>query len=238
MKINITIHTNQNKLDVDYRRLFIHILKETFKGTEYEDLVLREGRVAKPYTFSVGFGRIVEVSSEKLIFGGPIYFDFATPLHTMIGYIYNYFRSLKRRKIGELYIEKTEQILPMPKVIKAEKITYKTIGHMTLPRKGEEFDIEEAVKYSLLSKLSTLRKLFPQTLQMDEKLVDCIKVINEDTKLLPSKVKHYGGFVDTYRGVITIKAPSSVHNFILELGLGIRTGQGFGMVKVVKEWKS
>ena len=236
MKLNASFFLNVTEFSADYRRIFIHVLKEAFKGTEFEPLVLNEKRISKPYTFSVGFSKIKKVSSEKIIFKNPVYFDFSTPLHTMIAHLYNYIFSLNKRDIADLKITQLSLFLPPPRGITSSTVTFKTVGHMVLPKKEDkDMDFEESVKFSLLAKLKVLHEMFPSFVRISEDEINLLRILSH--KLESSRVRHYGGFIATCRGYITISAPPSVLNFILETGLGIRTGQGFGMVKVVREWE-
>ena len=235
MRLNADLFLNTNQISADYRRIFIHILKETFKGSEYETLVLQDDlRLAKPYTFSIGFSKIVTITSEKIMFQSPIYFDFSTPIHPMLSHLYNYLQVLEGKSVGPLRIDRVELFLPVPRKVHSQIVTLRTVGHMVLPVK-EENDYEEAIKFSLKVKRKVLQDFFNEYVTFSEGDLEDLRVL--DVNLKSYLVKHYGGFVRTFRGTITLSAPKNVLNFILESGLGIRTGQGFGTVKVVREWQ-
>lgn len=48
-------------------------------------------------------------------------------------------------------------------------------------------------------------------------------------------VKHYNGFLKGFKGVFLLESHPEMLQFIYDYGLGVRTGQGFGLIEMVKE---
>lgn len=48
-------------------------------------------------------------------------------------------------------------------------------------------------------------------------------------------VKHYGGFIKGFKGVFYLESEPEILQFIYDYGLGVRTGQGFGLLEVIAQ---
>ncbi len=48
-------------------------------------------------------------------------------------------------------------------------------------------------------------------------------------------VKHYNGFIKGFKGVFYLESHPKMLQFIYDYGLGVKTGQGFGLVDVIAE---
>lgn len=48
-------------------------------------------------------------------------------------------------------------------------------------------------------------------------------------------VKHYNGFIKGFKGVFYLESHPEMLQFIYDYGLGVRTGQGFGLLEVIAE---
>jgi CRISPR-associated endoribonuclease Cas6 len=48
-------------------------------------------------------------------------------------------------------------------------------------------------------------------------------------------VKHYNGYVRGFKGVFELSGSPEILQFVYDYGFGIRTGQGFGLLELVKE---
>ncbi len=234
MRISSEIFLRADEIASDYRRHFIHFLKECFKNTEFENIVLEGDGLPKPYTFSVGFFRILSISSETIRFENPLFFDFSTALDTMISHIYNCLRKLPGSKLLGKTVENVRMNLPVPVKISEDVVKFKSIGHMVLTKRGNEVpktkeEIEDALNHSLAFKIKAFRE-FGIGVNLPEMCK--IRVLDHDLK--ESLVRHYGGFVKAFRGILELSSSPEVLQFLHEAGVGFRTGQGFGMVKVVK----
>ncbi len=48
-------------------------------------------------------------------------------------------------------------------------------------------------------------------------------------------VKHYGAYLRGFRGFFWLEGDEEILQFVYDFGLGVRIGQGFGMIEVIKE---
>jgi len=235
--LNAKIFIERGKIPSDYRRYFISLLKAAFQGTEFEDIVLSRERIPKPYTFSVGFSRIVRQNIDSLEFESPVFFNFSTPIHTMIAHLYNHVKNLPTlfsKEVKEIQIH-----LPPPVTIKSREMVFKIMGCAVLTRnyrEGEVYvhpeddDFEEAFNHSLKIRLEYFREKFSHFGHFPK--FSLVKVLTKN--LEKTVIKHYGGVLEGFRGTLKLQGDPKILNFLVEAGIGIRTGQGFGMVKVVK----
>jgi len=83
----------------------------------------------------------------------------------------------------------------------------------------------------LQTKLSFLnQKITP----LNNSVYSPIKVI-EYRELAKGVCQHYGGKITSIRGNITLAGYPASLQFLYDYGLGVRTGQGFGLLEVVKQ---
>ncbi|WP_334100722.1 CRISPR-associated endoribonuclease Cas6 [Thermotoga petrophila] len=229
---------SQGSFPVDYRRIFMSVLKRVYEGTPFEEIVLSHDRVPKPYVFSVGFKRIKEISGDSIMFESPVFFNFSSSIPQMVGYMYNHLGRIKSFfKDAEISVD-----LPVPITITSEIVTFKILGSAVLTRpetekyyvNPEDDDFEEALNHSLKVRLDLLKDLL-EKFGVKVPKFEPVSIVNKNLKKVP--VKHYGGFIEAFSGTVTLSGNPDILNFLYENGLGVRTGQGFGMLKVVKEWR-
>ena len=58
---------------------------------------------------------------------------------------------------------------------------------------------------------------------------------NFETSIKETIVKHYEGFVRGFRGVFWLEGEPEILQFIYDCGLGVRTGQGFGLLEILSQ---
>ena len=234
MVLEVYLKISTQAVSSDYRRSFMHLIKEASKGTEYEDIVLSEERVPKPYTFSVVFNDVKSITSERIDFSGELAFRFSSAIFPMVGYLYNYMKSQSFISIfGSEILEKRFNLV-QNKRISSRKVEFKILGAAVFTKKNGDLinspdDLEESMNYSLQAKMEYLRKLSENVPAFSP-----IKVLGKAVKY--TRVRHYGGMLDAFRGHLLLEGDPKVLEFAAQIGIGVRTGQGFGMVKVVREW--
>jgi len=241
MRIFVKFFMNEGaNFPSDYRRLFISLIKSIYRNSPFEDMVFSHERIPKPYVFSVGFKKIKSVSSESISFEPPIYFNFSSRIPQMISYVYNYFKS-NSGIFGQNEVF-TEISLPAPEIITSDTVTFKILGSAVLTRANteeyyvepEDEDFEDSLNYSLKVKMELLGNYYGR---FGIKSPQFAPMKVADKSLKRTLVKHYDGFIEAFSGTLTLSSTPEMLNFVYDCGLGVRTGQGFGMVKVVKKWR-
>lgn len=238
MRISIQIDPGSDikQLQTDYRRLFMSLIKQAFTSTPFEEIVTSHERIPKPYSFSVGFRRIISIDSDTISYEGPIYFNFSCLVPQMVGYLYNFFLMNPNILPGAHVKKITSNSQP----ISSRTVTFKILGCAVLTRaRREEYfvrpddpDFEDSLNHAIRVKIDFFKDYLSQfgTTVPD---FSYVRVQDKNLKVVP--VKHYDGFISGLFGSITLSGEPKILRFIHEAGLGVRTGQGFGMLKVVKE---
>ncbi|MCM8811421.1 MAG: hypothetical protein NC917_07255, partial [Candidatus Omnitrophica bacterium] len=56
-----------------------------------------------------------------------------------------------------------------------------------------------------------------------------------ESSLFETVIPHYDGYVRGFRGRFILKGDIEVLQFLYDFGFGVRTGQGFGLLEVIKQ---
>lgn len=130
------------------------------------------------------------------------------------------------------------QLLPN-KPITSDTVKFRIVGHAVLRGRDGYLDntdatqIEEAINTHLQTKLGFFnRHIAP----LGDAIYSPIKVI-EHQQLVKGVCQHYGGKITSLRGNITLSGYPASLQFLYDYGLGVRTGQGFGMLEVVRQYE-
>lgn len=263
MRIEVKLFCeNDFTLSKDYRKNFISFLKRVFSKSGITE-TLYEVKRTKPYAFAVWLGDKFEIENENIKSSGTTSFLFSTGDSVIFTHFYNGIIKMKNQN-EMLYLGKNKftiksfRLLPLKK-IKSKKILCKTIGISVLtdPKENaEDFDkwfvtpnnniehFNDILKIRINQRYKFLtgeNKEFEIELsQLNEDEFRVFKV-TKDYKSKDEKpisdviVKHYDGFLKGFRGVFWLKGDEKILQFVYDYGLGVRTGQGFGMIEILGE---
>lgn len=262
MKIEFLLKTE--KLPIIYRHRFLALIKETLsisdnnlKNYFYPEENLTKSKITKPFSFAVTLPKGKELKKETVKIDKDIeieedVFHFSTNSFLrffVTSYDYNFMVSLYNGMISlkefELFegikIEIAKVILLKEKNISQNKVRFKTLspilvedkdGKPVLPDNGniEDFNrelniIEGKIKNELLkSGLKGELELNP------------LKIDKEKVKLSIRGQRKENPFLifTPFRGTFELTGDKEDLNFLYQKGIGLRTGQGFGMVEVVE----
>jgi CRISPR-associated endoribonuclease Cas6 len=234
---------SQSKLNLpkDYRRYFLSFLKKAFEKVGF--LKIFEMKKYRPYTFSVWLGENFKID-EEVYTDTKISLLFSSGDPVIITNFYNGVIRLKKERykpIGELLEIKDVNLLPYKK-IKANKAIFKTIGVCV-------FNNPQAPKKDLKSwyitpfdDLDKFNKILYQRTNDRFKYLTGRKETHpirlnllEDYPIKKVMVKHYNGYVRGFKGIFELEGSPEILQFVYDYGFGIRTGQGFGLLELVKE---
>jgi len=238
MRIKVIFESKKNfSLNKDYRRYFISFLKRVFEETNLKEIYQR--KEYRPFTFSAWLGENFKIE-EEIIIGKNLSFLFSSGDPVIITNFYNGVMKLKREKIKlgkvDLEINKID-LLPYKKINK-DKAIFKTIGVCVLNN-------PDVLK-------NDFKRWYIIPTDDIEKFNECLfKRINDRYKFLTKRrekhfiklnpiniketiVKHYNGYVRGFKGIFELEGSSEILQFIYDYGFGIRTGQGFGLLDIVR----
>jgi len=242
----------------DYRNYFLSFLKTVFtKGNAFDQLY--STKKTKPFVFSFWLGKDFEVK-EKIKIGERLSMLFSTGDSFVLTSFYNGVLSIKKQHIeipfGDSNL-KIERITLLPlKRITASKVLCKTVGISVLTNpdaSAKDFkkwyiiptdDLDIFNKALKIRTNQRYRYINGKTKNFDIKLkplseneFHIFKSLYKQTSLNSSinetVVKHYGGYLRGFRGVFFLEGAPEILQFVYDYGLGVRTGQGFGMIDII-----
>jgi len=241
MRIKVVFTTDNNLvLPRDWRRYFISLLKSVFVENYSKVYTRKEYR---PFVFSVWFGKDFKIDDEVFA-GREISFVFSSGDPVVITNFYNGVVKLKNKKfkIGkeELNLNSID-LLPYKK-IKSTKVIFKTLGicvlNDSLSNKAEfknwyilPTDNIERFNKCLFERINDRYNFLTG---MKEKHEIRLNLLKNDL-IKETIVYHYGGYIRGFRGIFLLEGSIQILQFVYDYGFGIRTGQGFGLLEVVKE---
>lgn len=225
-------------IPLDFRRHFISLTKKLLDDSPFGQRFEELAPGYSPYVFDINFGRIQEIApkQQEMIIAPPVFMTISTGLFDLITHICN--RAIAMKNEETVLGLKLEQILLLPnRVIKSDAVQFQSVGHTVLRGREDYLDntdvsrIEEAINTHLQTKL----RFFHQSIiPLDNFLYSPIKVI-EHRGLSKGVCQHYGGKITSVRGTITLAGYPASLQFLYDYGLGVRTGQGFGLLEVLRE---
>ncbi|MEO0127673.1 MAG: CRISPR-associated endoribonuclease Cas6 [candidate division WOR-3 bacterium] len=246
MKINISLVSGSSvSLSKDYRRTFISLIKRAFKNTKLSTETINK-KEYKPYTFSVWLGDKIEIDVQKLKTGNILNFTFSSGDPEIITNFYNGILALKGENI---YLSKDSQLkitdinlLPYRR-INSDKVLFKTVGVSVLndPQAGRKdfkkwyiipTDDIERFNQCLLQRTNSRYQFITKKAGIHK--IRMVLPYEIDNPIKETIVKHYEGNVRGFRGTFWLEGTPEILQFVYDYGLGIRTGQGFGMLEIVK----
>lgn len=251
-------------VDQEYRRYFLSFLKNIFASTKIY-LNLYSKKAVKPFTFSVFLGRELEIPAEKdlIKITLPIELLFSTGDFEIFSYFYNSVLDFKNEE-RELNLSSNFLKIKEVQILKNIKITssagiFKTLGITILTNpfaSAKDFDnwfitpnnnlaefnkiLERRTieKYERIKgkKIDTKIIFTPITEKELEIFIRQGKIgLNFTAPIKEMVVKHYSGYLKGFKGIFYLESHPEILQFIYDYGLGVRTGQGFGMVDLITQ---
>ena len=249
MRLKIIFGKKDVPLEIsrDYRRYFISFLKKVFtKSGEFENLY--SFKKLKPFTFSIFLGdkfEMIEDKEEKMVkVVPPFNLVFSTGDLKIFTNFYNGVLDLKNEKEG-VHLEgknfPIEEILLEKNVkINTDTIIFKTAGICVLTDPDE--DAKDFERWFIVPCQENIEK-FNEVLEkrtLEKYRIIIGEKINTKIKFIPLKtkeiyVKHYDGFLKGFKSVFVLQSHPQILQFVYDYGLGVRTGQGFGLLEIIKQ---
>lgn len=239
MRVQLLLDSSEERLFIpmDFRRYFISLTKMLLYKSPYFQRFEQTKPGYSPYVFGIKFAKFIGVDREKnkLVVVPPIIFTFSTGLFGLMADICNNAIANK----GEITVLGLQllniRVLPIKKIT-SETVCFHIVGHASLRGKdgyldpANKTDLEESINTHLETKFRFLR----QNYEIHSISLQPIRVT--DYKSLKKGVcEHYGGKITTLKGNITLIGKPEVLQFLYDYGLGVRSGQGFGLLEVISQ---
>lgn len=236
------------ELNRDYRRHFISFIKSVFaQSGMYEALYSKKN--LKPFTFSVFLGERFampeDVEKEKIIVSSPFHLIFSTGDLEIFASFYNGLLNMKKNGLGLRF---NNNIFPINGLflnrftkIKSSSAVFKSVGICILTNpeeKAKDFKKwyitpkDDLEKFNYVLNLRMRQKYEILTGRRLQAEIELIPLGDDSIKEIC--VKHYNGYLRGFKGQFILKSHPEMLQFIYDYGLGVRTGQGFGLLEVVE----
>jgi CRISPR-associated endoribonuclease Cas6 len=243
LRIALSRHNLDNNqemtIPLDYRRYFISIIKTITDGSPMFKRFGEEKPGYSPYAFAVHFARIksIETSNKQMVIRPPVIMTISTGMFEVMTAICNgAIKMMGKETVLGMSINNI-RLLP-DKRIKSRTVTFKIASHSVL-RGREDYlngntksELEESINTHLLTKLGFLNTQYNREILPSEQYP--LHLVSA-SGIKKGVCLHYGGNLTTLRGNITLAGETPALQFLYDYGMGVRTGQGFGLLEVISE---
>lgn len=225
-------------IPLDFRRHFISFVKTLLLNSPFFQRFEKEKPGYSPYVFGVEFAKIDEINSnnQQLIIQPPVTVSFSTGLFNLLSDICNSLIANKSQ-LSVLGLKlNSVNVLPLKK-IRSSTVEFQIVGHAALRGERDYVEpndrarLEEAINTHMLTKANFIKQFYSEPTEMHISPVALV----DSSKLHKGVCQHYGGKITTLRGSIMLFGSPECLQFLYDYGLGVRTGQGFGLLEVIKQ---
>lgn len=224
------------KIPIDFRRYFISFTKTILSNSPFFHRFKMDKPGYSPYVFGVDFCRVIKKENNFIFVKPPVTMVFSTGLFDLLADACNGAIAIKQ-KSTILGLRLTGMnLLPFRK-IRGKEISFRIIGHAVFRGEDDYLDtsnpegIEEAINTHLQNRLVFFGQQYGEQVPT---VSGKVRVIGYD-QLRKGVCHHYGGELTTVQGNITLSGDPELLQFVYDFGIGVRSGQGFGLVEVTKQ---
>ncbi len=239
MRLKMEFTLKKPECDVEYRRTFLSLLKNSFEmaSDEVYQRFYGKGTPMKPFTFAVYLhqpkfaGDVIHLNSTE------IHLNFSTSLQDLGIYFYN---SLIKRKLqfapyplandNDMRLKRIS--LQKEKPIQTNEVVFKTISPFLVRLHKQESNSDEYLTKQhtlLVSQMEENIRVQVAELLGRKERVEFMPVLLKDG----FPIKHYGSNVQGNTGIFKLTGHPEVLDFIYKTGIGSRRSEGFGMLDAV-----
>ncbi|AEG14213.1 protein of unknown function DUF57 [Desulfofundulus kuznetsovii DSM 6115] len=242
MRVKISMFPREEtgviNISLDFRRHFISFTKTLLQSSPFFSRFDETRPGYSPYVFHVSFGKIHSTDSTEKVMTvrPPVTYIFSTGMPDLLTQVCNAAIACKGREAVLGLVIKKVELLPFRQFRKSN-VHFRVPGHAVFRTREGYLDgkdtaaLEEAVNCHLATRAEFLSRYYGTCPASKEKVrLACDPVLRKGV------CYHYGGTLTTVRGDIFLTGSPAVLQFLYDYGLGVRTGQGFGYVEVVREW--
>jgi len=232
----------------EIRKNFISFLKKTFEKASKEKYnLLFSSKRLKPYVYSPFFGK----KFEENIIGPQLSFIFSSGDNEIISIFWNGILQLKKEKEdniilnGKKFFLQDIKLLPEKK-IKSKKVLFKTIGISVMTDKeASPTDFKNWYIIPGKGNIEKFNKILNERMKQKYRIIKN-KDIQPDIKfsfyekngeilIKETVIPIFNGYLRGFRGYFFLEGSPEILKFLYDYGFGVRTGQGFGLLEIVKQ---
>lgn len=240
MKLVLFFEVAKNELPIEYRRVFMHFIKETLSsiqdGELYEKYYSNCNR--KDFTFSAFFAK-PQFEKERVTFEGNRIKMYFSTSDTKLGfYFWNGFLAMKYKMIpiancNEMKLVHVEKM--REQTIDSDRALIKMLSPLVIRDHDRETnkDYYYSVGHDSFDEIAT--KLIRKQLQKcgyGQSYLDSFSIQKLDSKKIINR--HYDLKLEVSVGCFEIEGNRLILNYLLKAGMGSRHSEGFGMFELVE----
>lgn len=228
--------TKPLKIPIDFRRHFISFAKTILSNTPFSYRFEMDKPGYSPYVFGVGFGRVMEKDRESdfIIVNPPVTMSFSTGFFDLLADACNGAIAIKQ-KPTILGLRLTNVNLMPFRKIQDRKTSFRIKGHAVFRGERDYVDASnpEGIEETINTHLQNRLIFFSQQYGMQPPISsEKVRLTGHD-RLRKGVCHHYGGKLTTVQGILTLSGDPGLLQFIYDFGIGVRSGQGFGLTEVM-----
>ena len=239
MRLKMTFRLKKPELDIEYRRMFLSLLKNAFQQASQEvfDRLYGNGTPMKPFTFGVFLTKPQFRDNSILLDSPDITLNFSTPLTELGIYFYN--SMIRRARRFEAYplSNGNDMILIRVSLTEEKQVTgneavFRTISPFLIRLHNKESNED---RY-----LAKHDESFGTEIENNCRIMLKELTGNEETVLFtpvtignPIPIRHFGILVEGNTGIFKLIGNPQVLEFIYKTGIGSRRSEGFGLLELI-----
>ena len=234
MRFSVFYSFSDKFLPIDYRSGFLSLLKMAIEESTNPILkrIFYSEHKLKPFTFSVYFPQLdKEKRNGTICVGEKAIVNFSTSSIELATHLFNGFIKVKKFPVFQncLLFEKIQMRQNIK--IHSDTVAFKTISPVLINNIGS------SEWYLLPGENGFLDGLNFSVSKMAKEFLDRTEVSLEfKPKYIKRKVvRHYNMHMSSFTGIFEIKSDPQILQMIYDIGLGVRRGQGFGMLELIKQ---
>jgi len=245
MRLKLSFQGEVEERDEWVRERFISFLKKAFQSASEERYKnLFSAKKVRPYVYAPFFGS----EFEKSRIGPDLSFIFSSGDYEIISTFWNGIIILKERRSdyieinGKKFILKNINLLPN-KRITSKRVIFKTIGTsiLTDPSSAPD-DFKNWFIIPEKENLERFNSVLCERVRQKYEIIKSRKIepdlrfnLLADYPIKETVIPLFKGYVRGFRGYFLLEGSPEILNFLYDYGFGVRTGQGFGLLDVIKQ---
>lgn len=229
---------NEIFLSKEYRSTFISYKKNVFNKSPLFDLLYGLEKKGCPFCSAVYFGKNMRIENEYIKISKSISLFFSTGRFDIYSYFINgcmdFMNEEKEVLLKNAQRLKVTRIEPLPSRTIGEKITIKTMSPFVLQNPGS--DRKDFKNFYITAEHDCFENVLNEVTEkrmgyLGVKGFSQIKIKTNKSKI--DQIPHYKGYVRATRGEFELKSSVETLQFLYDYGIGTRTGQLFGMFRIL-----
>lgn len=243
MRLEVRITAMEGRLQKDYRKLFLGLIKKELSPELGEYIFPKNNGKQPPFTFAVLLPKGTKFTSDLIQLGeNQIKLTFSTSDEKVYKAIFDVFMKLKgqrrqfRQILEQTFLFNGVSPIQVPEMGQHELKEYQIISPILIREMLPHF---KEVYYEMKKQGDKWEDVLLDNV-IDQLGEDAEELVDSDTSIIPLRVMKtvvmaYRHQMTANLGTIQIDALPELHEYLYNNGIGAKTQQGFGMLRYIKD---